>query len=518
MRDDDDVPSGTRWACFRLSVIGHLLSSPPPAGALGAALDALASRTWVHPTSREPVRCGRSTIERWLYLARAAPDPMRVLSRRRHAQLGKHPSMGPGLREALGGLYAGHRSWSRQLLFDNVAVMSESDARLCPLPSYSTVCRYMVDEGMERMPRPRTEKPGQTVAREAFELRETRSYEASHVCGLWHSDFHDGSRKVLLRTGEWVVPQLFATLDDRSRLACHAQWYATEDARTYVHGQLQALSKRGLPREWMTDLGGPMKAAETLRGLEQLAIAWSPTLPYSPEQNAKAEIFWAQLEGRLLPMLDDVEELTLERLNAATVAWVEYGYNRKVHSETGETPLERFLAGPSVGRESPGSEALRDAFRQRVTRRVRRSDGTLTVKGIRYEVPSRFRHLREVKVLFARWDMARVDMVDHRTEDLLCRIYPLDKEKNADGLRRLRQPIHGASPLAPPSNDPDREAPLLRKWLGEYAATGLPLAYVPDEAWPEGGQGEWDSLESLEEDDGAVADDNDNDNDRDEEE
>jgi hypothetical protein len=141
---------------------------------------------------------------------------------------------------------------------------------------------------------------------------------------------------------------------------------------------------------------------------------------------------------------------------------------------------------------------------------VRRSDGTLTVKGIRYEVPSRFRHLREVKVLFARWDMARVDMVDHRTDALLCRIYPIDKENNADGLRRLRQPIHGASPLPPPSNESDREAPLLRKCLAEYAATGLPLAYVPDEAWPSDGQGEWDSLESVE-DDGVITDDNDSD-------
>jgi putative transposase len=222
--------------------------------------------------------------------------------------------------------------------------------------------------------------------------------------------------------------------------------------------------------------------------------------------NGKQEVFWSQVEGRLLPMLDDVKELTLERLNAATVAWVEYEYNRKVHSETGATPLDRFLAGPSVGRESPGSEELRDAFRQRVTRRVRRSDGTLTVRGIRYEVPSRFRHLREVKVLYARWDMARVDLVDRHTEDLLCRIYPIDKEANADGLRRLRQPIHGASPLAPPANESDREAPLLRKCLAEYAATGLPLAYVPDETWPSDGQGEWDSAQSVE-DDGVLADD-----------
>lgn len=205
MSDDDRVPSGTRWAYFRHSVIGPLLACPPPPGELGAALSALASQTWVHPTTRDPMRIGRSTIERWLYLAKDVADPLRALSRKRHAQLGEHPSMGPAVRDALGGLYAGHRSWSWQLLYDNVRVMAESDPGLGPVPSYSTVCRYMGDAGLERIARPRAEKPGQKLAREAFERRETRSYEASHVGGLFHSDYHDGSRKVLLRTGEWVV-------------------------------------------------------------------------------------------------------------------------------------------------------------------------------------------------------------------------------------------------------------------------------------------------------------------------
>jgi len=52
-------------------------------------------------------------------------------------------------------------------------------------------------------------------------------------------------------------------------------------------------------------------------------------------------VFWGQIEGRLLPMLEGVADLTLEGLNDATLAWVEWEYNRKVHSETSQTPLER---------------------------------------------------------------------------------------------------------------------------------------------------------------------------------
>jgi len=58
-----------RWGLLRLQVIGQLLASPPEAGALQAALTALAQSTWRHPLTGADVRFGFSTIERW-YLRR----------------------------------------------------------------------------------------------------------------------------------------------------------------------------------------------------------------------------------------------------------------------------------------------------------------------------------------------------------------------------------------------------------------------------------------------------------------
>src|SRR5713226_3259932 len=176
-----------------------------------------------------------------------------------------------------------------------------------------------------------------------------RSFEAEYVHGLWHLDFHHGSRKVLSRTGAWARPLLLGVLDDRSRVACHLQWYLDETAETLVHGLAQAIQKRGLPRALLTDNGSAMLAAEVRQGLETLGIVHETTLPYSPYQNAKQEVFWAQVEGRLLAMLEGVAaDLRLEVLNEATQAWIELEYHRKRHAEIGETPLARFLAGPDV--------------------------------------------------------------------------------------------------------------------------------------------------------------------------
>src|SRR5262249_36358955 len=189
-----------------------------------------------------------------------------------------------------------------------------------------------------------------------------RSYEAEYVNGLWHWDCHHGSRKVLTPRGEWMTPILFGVLDDRSRLACHLQWYLAENAENVAHGLSQAFQKRGLPRSALSDNGSAMTAAGITEGLLRLGIGHPTALPYSPYQNAEQEAVWGPVEGRLIAMLEDVPDLTLAKLNEATQAWVEYEYNRKVHSEIGEAPVARFLKGPEVTRPSPDSAALRLAF------------------------------------------------------------------------------------------------------------------------------------------------------------
>jgi hypothetical protein len=174
-------------------------------------------------------------------------------------------------------------------------------------------------------------------------------------------------------------------------------------------------------------------------------------------------------------MLEGVGELSLELLNRATHAWVELDYHRALHEEIGTTPLKRYLAGPSVGRECPSSEALRAAFRIQVKRRQRRSDGTIPLEGQRFEIPSRYRHLETLHLRYARWDLRRVDLVDPRTDTILCPVFPLDKAANADAQRRRLQPLR-SDPQPPPSSG---MAPLLRKLLADYAATGLPPPYLP---------------------------------------
>jgi putative transposase len=260
-------------------------------------------------------------------------------------------------------------------------------------------------------------------------------------------------------------------------VCCHAQWYLErENTEDLTHGLSQGIQKRGLPRAVLSDNGSPMKAAETTEGIERLGIVQYLTLSNSPEQNGKQEHFWTLIEGRLMPMLEGEPVLTLTLLNTATQAWVEQEYHHAIHSELKKTPIERYLEGPNVGRDSPSSEALRRAFRTEVSRTQRKSDGTVTVEGVRFEVPAAYRTLPRLRLRVARWDLSCVHLVDPRTGVHLATLLPLDKVKNADRARRVLVPA--AAPPAP-AKRPAGIAPLLRELMAEYAATGLPPAYLP---------------------------------------
>ena len=178
-----------------------------------------------------------------------------------------------------------------------------------------------------------------------------------------------------------------------------------------------------------------------------------------------------------MAMLEGEEEISLSLLNKSTLAWVEREYHQKYHSELGCSPLERYINDVDVGRSCPNTAALQHAFTTRVHRRQRKSDGTFSLDGKRFEVPSQYRSLEILHIRYARWDLGSVKLVCPHTNTLLSMIYPQDKSENASGQRRTFINIG--------EQEPNEDlvstgiAPLLKELMAEYAATGLPPSYLP---------------------------------------
>jgi putative transposase len=86
---------------------------------------------------------------------------------------------------------------------------------------------------------------------------------------------------------------------------------------------------------------------------------------------------------QLIPTLP--ESLTLDKLNKLLVAWIDGEYHMRIHSTTGQSPLERYLAHVALLRSAP--KDLRDYFRTTVRRKVDK-DRTVTLLGKLYEAPA----------------------------------------------------------------------------------------------------------------------------------
>jgi len=466
------------WALFRFSVVGGLLARPPENGELQNELMKLSRRIYTHPVTNKPATFHFSTIEAWYYKAKNSQDPIIALSRKVRSDMGKSLVFDAELISLLGIQYNTYPNWSYKLHADNLSAEILERVPGATSPSYASVRRRMIERGWrKKSSKKKNRTAGQKAAAQRFEDYEVRSYEAENAHELWHLDFHESSRRVVDSNGQWHTPKALCIMDDHSRLCCHIQWYLNENTDVLLHGVSQAFYKRGLPRSLMTDNGSAMVAHETCNGLKRFGICHETTLPYSPYQNGKQEAFWSNLEGRLLAMMDRIDLLDLDYLNSATQAWVEMEYNKTEHYEIHMPPLQRMLDSKDMSRPAPAREELEFAFTVCETRKQRQSDGTISINGVRFEIPSRFHHIQQLYVCFKSWDQSVAWLVDKRTGTKLAAIYPQDKVKNASGKRRVKSIPMDVKP--PDELLKGSEPALLRKILSDYAQTGMPAAYLP---------------------------------------
>lgn len=96
----------------------------------------------------------------------------------------------------------------------------------------------------------------------------------------------------------------------------------------------------------------------------------------------------------------------LAELNRLFAAWVETQYHRAVHSETGQTPLDRWCAGDPIALPAP--ETLTEAFLWEEHRRVTKT-ATVSLHSNSYEVDPALVG-RKVELVFDPFDLTRIEV------------------------------------------------------------------------------------------------------------
>jgi putative transposase len=250
---------------------------------------------------------------------------------------------------------------------------------------------------------------GATTARLLKPDTAYRRFERSHFGDLWQSDALHGPH--LPDPADPTAQRqtfLFTFLDDHTRLIPHAQFYWNEQLPRLEDCLKRAIMRYGCPLAIYADQGQVYRAEQLDAACATLGIQRILARPYSPQAKGKIERFFRFVRSDFLPELALSTVRTLDDLNQCLLAWIEVVYHRKVHSETGQAPLDRFRqdTAPSVRPVDPLT--LRNAFLFRIDRRVSKS-GDVTLQGNRYTVPA-FLVSQTIELRYDPFDLAVIEI------------------------------------------------------------------------------------------------------------
>jgi putative transposase len=360
-------------ALFRYAIIRDATDDRLTKSQRGALVRDLASRLHHHPSGRD-VTISRHTLDRWL----------------RAYRIGGFDALlpAPGSRQ---------RRTPAELLDLAVVLKTEEPARTAAQvatlivaakgngPSVRTLQRHFAQLGLHSSP---------------GHARVFGRFEAEHPNDRWtgdglHGPIIDGAKTLLV-----------AYIDDHSRLVPARRWARSEDTLAACRSLRRGLQARGIPRSVYLDNGSAFSSKPLMRACATLGIRLIHSRPGLPEGRGKIERFFRTVRDQFLVEVSHSDIGNLDELNDRFDAWVETVYHRRAHSETKQTPLERFnAAGPQ---RLPSPLQLREAFLWSETRTVTKT-ATVSLWSNVYEVnPSLVG--RRVELVFDPFDLEHVDV------------------------------------------------------------------------------------------------------------
>ena len=197
---------------------------------------------------------------------------------------------------------------------------------------------------------------------------------------------------------------LLAFIDDHSRLLVGWRWGTGEDVFRLEAALRAGLMARGVPGAILVDRGSAFVSSQLLRACAVLGVRLIHASPRAATTKGKIERFFRTVRDQFLVEIDDGVELC--ELNRLFSAWLEVVYHRRVHSETGQTPLERFEAAGAPALPTPA--LLREAFLWSHERTVTKT-ATVSLHANSYEVDPVLVG-RKVELVFDPFDLTRIEV------------------------------------------------------------------------------------------------------------
>jgi len=360
---------------FRYSLIREAADPALSKAERGGLVRALASMEHLTPDGRR-IRVGRSTLDEWIRAWRAGGFEALVPQARQVA-----PKIDP---ELLSRAEALKREAPGRSAEQIVRVMAE--AGMTP-PAVRSIQRHFARVGLNLRP---DGSPPRAYGR----------FEASAPNELWTGDALHGPMV------GGTKAYLLGFIDDYSRAVPGYRWCPAEDTLRLCSALRVGVASRGVPRAVLVDRGAAFVNVQFLRAAASLGIRVIHARPRAPSTKGKIERWFRSVRAGFLVELEARGGAgDLGELNRLFTAWVEVVYHRRVHSETGERPIERFARATPV---LPSPEALHEAFLWSEFRVVTKT-ATVSLHGNAFEVDAALVG-RRVELVFDPFDLTDIEV------------------------------------------------------------------------------------------------------------
>lgn len=369
MATDEEKDKQKTVSDFRFGIIADLVYSHASGRELARLIAEKAARTYTIPFSHK-TRITQSCIRKWLSAYRAKGREVLVPKTRKDK--GTCRSIADAEKELILGLLEKKPQMDASSAVRTLA----RDGKLTGEISKSSLSRFIRASGFDRATRLHVATKDQV---QGF------SYEYPLEC-IQVDDMH--SFDVPDHTGKLRKAILIAFLDDATRRVLYSRFSFSENALEFERGILHILRSHGRPRRIFTDNGATFVSDQTHRILDTLGIPLIHSRPGIPKGRGKIERFFRTVRTQFEITLDPSSIRSIQDYDMRFRSWLESEYHRQPHSGLqGRTPLDAYLAGTDhIFRLDPSID-LDEVFCHEDSRVVA-NDGTVSVGGIHYEVPS----------------------------------------------------------------------------------------------------------------------------------
>jgi transposase InsO family protein len=244
-----------------------------------------------------------------------------------------------------------------------------------PIPK-SSLYRYLKEANATRLKLGVTKKPVR------------RRWTRDHTHDLWIGDFEEGP--YVFDQDEAVPTYLSAFIDCHSRFVVEARYYYRQSLDVLIDSLLRAWATHGASSAIYVDqakvyLSGGLRSACYALNIHLLHRGKG-----DPPPGGLIEKFFQTTQGRFEAEVRAGRILTLGELNRALSAWLEISHHRTPHSETGQSPRDRYEKGLGVIRAVDMERALR-YFLRREQRTVHKDFSDVQLDRRFYRVDKRLR-------------------------------------------------------------------------------------------------------------------------------